>query len=102
VAGVCGVAGDAVAVEKINRGAATMDDLEHMERKLSLSVAPELPFNERLERIRTALVSVMDLDDSVSAMKLQRYSRINMISFIRMVVENDNRKRALAARERMQ
>ena len=79
-----------------------MDDLEHMERKLSLSVAPELPFNERLERIRTALVSVMDLDDSVSAMKLQRYSRINMISFIRMVVENDNRKRALAARERMQ
>jgi hypothetical protein len=74
-----------------------MDDLEHMERKLSLFVAPALPFNERLERIRTALVNVIDLDDSVSAMKLQRYSRINMILLIRMVVENDNRKRELKA-----
>ena len=70
-----------------------MDDLEHMERKLSLPVAPTLPFKERLERIRTAMVDDIDRTDPDSAMKLQRRSTTDLLLFIRTVVEHDNRKK---------
>ncbi len=73
-------------------GADAMDDLEHMERKLGLPVAPDLPFNERLERIRTAMVTVIERADPVSAMRLQNDSEVAVIQFIRTVVEHDNRK----------
>ena len=45
-------------------------------RKLGLPVAPDLPFNERLERIRTAMVTVIERADPVSAMRLQNDSEV--------------------------
>ncbi|MGC1348072.1 MAG: hypothetical protein WA863_18695, partial [Methyloceanibacter sp.] len=53
-----------------------MDDVEHMERKLGLPVAPDLPFNDRPERIRTAMVTIIERGaDPVSAMRLQNGRR---------------------------
>lgn len=69
-----------------------MDDLEHMEHKLGLPVEADLPFSERLERIRTAMVTVIERADPVSAMRLQNDSEVAVIQFIRTVVEHDNRK----------
>ena len=64
-----------------------------MERKLGLPVAPDLPFNERPERIRTAMVTIIERGaDPVSAMRLQNDSEVAVIQFIRTVVEHDNRK----------
>lgn len=72
-----------------------MDDLEHIEHKLSIPVATDIETPERLERIKTAMVNAFDRTDPASAITLQRYDEIDLMGFIRTVVDADIRQKAL-------
>jgi hypothetical protein len=72
-----------------------MDDLERVEHKLSIPFAPDIGTPERLERIRIAMVNAIDRIDPASAITLRRYDEIDLIGFIRTVVDADTRQKAL-------
>jgi len=72
-----------------------MDDLERIERKLSIAVAPDIGTPERLERIRIAMVNAIHRTDPASAITLQRYDEIDLTSLIRTVVDADIRQNAV-------
>jgi hypothetical protein len=78
-----------ILIDKNKPEERTMDNLEHMERRLSLSVDNHLSVDDRLERLRVEYVKELDATDPALAMKLQNYSKKDLARFLQDVIDHD-------------